>query len=179
MNLHFKVLYATYYKKVYSTCLMLLKNHSLAEDATQEAFLKAYKNISSLKDVNKFGGWVASIATRCAIDIYNQNKKNVLLDQQEVMEHFLNAKAVPDDSYEHLEQAELTRELKTAIAQLNPPLNQMVILKYYWQLNDREIAEMLDVPVGTVKSSLFRARQTLAKVLPSINKDYLEFVKEG
>jgi RNA polymerase sigma-70 factor (ECF subfamily) len=61
---------------------------------------------------------------------------------------------------------------------LEPVLNQMVVLKYYWNLTDQEIAETLQVPLGTVKSSLYRARRLLEKKLTSFGKEYFKRGKE-
>lgn len=176
----FKVLYTTYYKKVYSTCLLILKNHHLAEESTQEAFIKAYRNIDKLKDPTKFGVWIASIASNCAINIYKENKNNnvVNIEDVEVMDYLLSQRINRYNTpYDELEKLELNKEMKIAISKLKPPLNQLIILKYYWELTDQEISEMLDMPLGTVKSSLYRARKILSRVLPSINKDYLKMIK--
>ncbi|MBO8169623.1 MAG: RNA polymerase sigma factor [Thermoanaerobacteraceae bacterium] len=178
MSGYFKVLYTTYYKRVYLTCLLILKNHSLAEDAAQEAFIKAYKNIDKLKDPSKFGPWVASIASNCAIDLYKSNKKVINIEDNKTLDFLINQKSdTNDEPYNHIEKSELSRELRLAISKLQPKLKQLVILKYYWDLNNQEIADMLQIPIGTVKSSLHRARRTLSKVLPSINKDYLKLIE--
>ncbi len=86
MTSHFKVLYITYHKKVYSACLMILKNQALAEEAAQEAFTRAYESIDTLKDPSKFGAWVASIATKISINIYNRNKKIVSIETQGILD---------------------------------------------------------------------------------------------
>jgi len=82
MDSNFKILYTKYKKRVYSICLLILKNHYLAEEASQEAFLKAYKNLDSLKDPAKLEAWIASIASKCAIDIYRKNKNVVNIDNE-------------------------------------------------------------------------------------------------
>ena len=180
MSSYFKVLYTTYYKRVYSTCLLILKNHSLAEEAAQEAFIKAYNNIDKLKDPSKFGPWVASIASNCAIDLYKSNKNVLIIEDNETLDFLINQKIDnTHDPYNELEKSELGREMRLAISKLEPQLEQMVILKYYWELKDKEIADVLQVPIGTVKSSLHRARRTLSGILPSINKDYLKLIEGG
>lgn len=170
----FKALYMKYYQRVFNTCYLILKNSALAEEATQEAFLKAYTHIQTLKDPEKFGAWVASIATKQAINIYNRNKKVFAIGEQELNNYYVmvNKERIyanePCSEYLLKERAE---EIREAIYCLTPILKQMVILKYYWALTDPEIAESLKLPLGTVKSSLFRARKLLFKKLAWYNKD--------
>lgn len=174
---HFRVWYAAYYKRVYHSCLLILKNPALAEDATQDAFLKAYESIDTLKDPEKFGPWVAAIATKKAINIYNRNKRIYQIDGQLGSEYlFKDAFLDPSEEVVH---REFRMKIREAIAKLKPPYDQLIILKYYWELCDNEIAEMLDMPVGTVKSSLFRARRMLLRALPSIDRVFLKVLKEG
>lgn len=170
----FKVLYLTYYKKVFSTCLLILKNYALAEDATQEAFLKAYTKLHTLKEPNKFGAWVAAIASKQAINIYHQNKKNLAIGEEQIIE---NMQMLWDENADDFEpckkylEKETNQEIRKAICLLSPVLNQMVILKYYWNLTDQEIADAVQVPLGTVKSSLHRARTILGKKLKNVFND--------
>ncbi len=174
----FKLYYLKYYQRVYATCLLILKNYALAEEATQEAFLKAYTKLSTLKDQEKFGAWVAAIATKLSIDIYNQNKKLSLFKEEEVRQQYTEIWETPDNyepCHKYIEK-ETNQEIRKAIYGLTPVLKQMVILKYYWNLTDPEIAEMLNIPVGTVKSSLYRARKLLEKKLTVIDRDYRKLI---
>ena len=79
----FRLLYLKYYQKVFSTCLLILKNSALAEEATQEAFLKAYTNLHALREPEKFGAWVAAIGSKQAINMYNRNKKSLTIGEEE------------------------------------------------------------------------------------------------
>jgi len=162
----FKNFYLKYYQKVFVTCLLILKNTALAEDATQEAFIKAYLNIHTLKDPEKFGAWVAAIATKHSINVYNRNKRILCIEEQKLSEQYLemnNERLYENEPCSEYLVKERTEEILEVIYSLNPLLKQMIILKYYWMLTDPEIAEMLKMPIGTVKSSLFRARKILAK----------------
>lgn len=172
MDLSFKFLYGTYYKKVYNTCLMILKNPSLAEEATQESFINAYKKIDTLKDPTKFGSWIASIAAKYSLNLYNRNKKILYVEKDDVLDLFVNVSKNMVDPEEILEQKELNRELRTAINKLKPLQSQIIILKYYWELTEQEIAETLEIPVGTVKSSLYRAKKYLAKILTTASNEH-------
>jgi len=178
MSSSFEILYSTYVKKIYSTCLLILKSHHLAEEAVQESFISAYNNMHKLKDPAKFEAWIASIATNCAIDLYKTNQKLIPIENNEVIDYFMN-QCIPstNDPLQKLEKLEISEEIHSAITKLTPPANQILILKYYWDLKDEEIAEMLQIPVGTVKSSHYRAKKTLSKILLTINKDYLKLIE--
>ncbi len=170
----FRILYLTYYNKVFSTCYLILKNYALAEEATQEAFLKVYTKLHTLKEPNKFGAWVAAIASKQAINIYNQNKKILAIGEEEIIQNMQMLWTENADDFEPCQkylEKETNQEIRKAICLLNPVLNQMVILKYYWNLTDQGIADVLEIPVGTVKSSLFRARSILGNKLRKIFDD--------
>lgn len=182
MHASFKLLYTTYFRKVYSTCLFILKNTHLAEEAAQETFLKAYRNMDKLQDLEKFEAWLKVIATNTAIDIYKVNKKTINFDPNEPkkrLEYFINEHTLQtNDPFIDLERAELNKDIQEAIHKLSPDLQQLIILKYYAELKDQEIAEALNIPLGTVKSNLHKARKILLRLLPSINKDFLYLIKE-
>jgi RNA polymerase sigma-70 factor (ECF subfamily) len=178
----FRLLYLKYYQKVFSTCLLILKNSALAEEATQEAFLKAYTNLHTLREPEKFGAWVAAIGSKQAINMYNRNKKSLTIGEEEKILHIKNIWGEQWDDYEPCQkylEKETNQEIRRAIYLLDPLLSQMVILKYYWSLTDQEIADYLQVPLGTVKSSLFRARKTLEITLQKIYGDYLSCKEEN
>lgn len=181
MNASFKLIYTTYFRKVYSICLLILNNPHLAEDATQETFLKAYRNIDKLQDLKKFEAWIKVIATNTAIDIYNSNKNTINFDPTETkksLEYFINQYDPPiNDPFIDIERAELSRDIREAVSKLNTALKQLIILKYYMELKDPEIAEALNMPLGTVKSNLYKTRKILSRSLPSINKEFLFFGK--
>ncbi len=101
------------------------------------------------------------------------------MDNQEVLDNFARRTYPIDDPVSYVEDMQISKELRLAINRLEPPLNQLIILKYYWELSDPEIAELLEIPLGTVKSSLYRAKKMLAKALPAINKDYLHVAGRG
>lgn len=171
MLIQFNVLYTTYYKKVYSTCLFILKDPILAEDATQEAFTKAYAKIDTLKNSQVFGQWINSIAARTAIDMYREKKKVFVMEDSALID-FLVSKTVEhkDQLDEKIMQIEIRTELRWVINKLNSRFKKVILLKYYWQLKDKEIANLLGIPVGTVKSNLYRAKKQLKYILKAQNK---------
>jgi len=154
-------LYHEHFAKTYRTAYMVTGNTQLAEDATQEAFLKAFSNFNSLKEITKFGSWISVIATNCAIDILRKNKKIIFTDNEE---KYLNSTSEnsPQDSWE---KQETCQEVRNALLLLEPEDREILVLKYFNELSIQEIADLASLPSGTIKSRLFRAREKVRKLL--------------
>lgn len=162
----------TYYKKVYSTSYMILRNHALAEEITQETFMTAYEKIDTLRDPAKFSSWVTSIAANKAISLCTRNKKVVAIDEEAILDYFERKNTGQTDLADTVITNELISEVREAINQLNPEMRAVIVLKYYSGMQYSEIGEYLEKPVGTVKSTLHRAKKLLAKVLSSKQPDF-------
>lgn len=156
MKQSFKELYKTYYKRIYSCCFGILKDMGMAEDACQEAFIRAYEKIDTLKDKSKFGAWVTSIATNYAINMYNRNKRNISIGNTEMMDFIYR-----DTNIDEFNKLESKESIFNAIQRLKPREAELIILRYYWDLSEMEISELLGLPIGTVKSTLYRGRRKL------------------
>ncbi|MHA6250297.1 RNA polymerase sigma factor [Oceanobacillus sp. CAU 1775] len=142
-------IYVRYFDKVYKTSYYILKNEELAKDATHDTFIKAFKNLRKIQDQSKLNAWITTIATRTAIDIYNKNKKRITHELKE--EHI----PVSDDiNYKKM-------ELENYLESIPPEQKQILILKYIEDLTEKEIAKLLSIKLGTVKSRIYRAKQKL------------------
>jgi len=160
-------LYHKHFAKAYHSAYMVTGNVQLAEDATQEAFLKAFTNLHTLKEIAKFGSWISVIVTNCAIDILRKNKKIILTDNEN---DYLNSdlENSPQDSWE---QQETCQEVRSALQMLDPEDREILVLKYFNELSIQEIAELTSLPTGTIKSRLFRTREKFRLLLqPEIKK---------
>jgi len=137
----------------------VLRNSADAEDVAQEALLRAYRRFEHLRDRARFRGWLVRIAFRLAIDRIRSAKR------REVRET-LWSQAVPLPSTEDLAaRSEFQARLESAMEEL-PEKHRLVLLLGAMQGHSlEEIAGMLDVPLGTVKSRLFFARKQLAEKL--------------
>lgn len=131
----------------------LLGDPSLAEDVTQETFLKVYKKLDSFQFRSRFSTWVLAIARNAGVDALRRNRrKRVDLDVDQL-----------DDP---LARSSPTRlELETAIASLAPKLREAFLLVEVMGLSYDEVARILGVPIGTVKSRLYHARRHLVEWL--------------
>jgi RNA polymerase sigma-70 factor (ECF subfamily) len=136
----------------------MLGDRGLAEEATQQTFVKAWRAARSLDESREMGPWLATIARRVAIDVYRREKHRGAdpIDS-----------AAPDDPSlvswpESPEAVSDVWEVRRAVTELPREEEQVVRLQHFEGLTHREIAEQLELPVGTVKSRSFRAHMRLA-----------------
>lgn len=160
-----------YYKDtIYFMLLKMTGNSIDAEDLTIEAFGKAFKNINKYTPDYAFSTWLFKIASNNCIDHIRKKKKNVLArDQNEEIDEYKINKEVasennsdPEEKYIKGQKAELMREV---VEKLKPRYRKLIELRYFDELSYEEICETLDLPIGTVKAQLFRARQFLYNIL--------------
>ena len=130
----------------------------LAEDASQEAFVRVWQNLNSYKPQYAFRSWLYRIAANAALDALRRERPTAELDPLSLAD----PAATPEQTAEQDQQAAHVRQ---AIAQLSPPLRMVLILREYQELTYQEIADVLDIPVGTVMSRLNSARALLRKEL--------------
>ena len=134
----------------------VLRHREDAEDVAQEAFARAYRSFAQLRDRDRFRAWIVKTTWRAAIDRYHQNRR------RSGRELLVEAEAVSPDSAESVERA---NRLWRAIDTLPDKLRVTVVLAAIEGHNTREVAALLDIPEGTVKSRLFDARQQLREKL--------------
>ena len=154
-------IYRSYGRLVYAVAHKVLVDRSLAEEATQQAFLKAWRAADSFDERRELGPWLAAIARRIAIDIYRREalRRADPLDSVNLGDPTLSSSP---QSAESIYDVWAVRE---AVAQLPTDEQEVVRLQHFEGLTHAEIAERLAVAVGTVKSRSFRAHKHLAALL--------------
>lgn len=130
----------------------------LAEEASQEAFVRAWTHLPRYKPQSAFRNWLYRIATNVALDALRSQKETV--DLESVC--LADARRRPDELAETRERGEQVRE---AVLQLPPASRAVIVLREYEGLSYREIADALSIPLGTVMSRLSYARGLLRKSL--------------
>ncbi len=158
----FSQLVAVYQKPVFNVCYRMLGNRGDAEDAAQEAFIRAYLKLETYDAARKFSSWLFSIATHYCIDrLRKQRMKLVSWDDLPPWN------PVPGKMSEQPETAvvadENTRELHAMLDTLPADYRAAVVLKYWHEMSYDEIAQTLDTTVSAIKSKLFRARKMMAQ----------------
>jgi RNA polymerase sigma-70 factor (ECF subfamily) len=165
----FRELLERYQRPVFGLIQRMVRDPSLAEDLAQEVFVKAFRALSTFDRRRKFSSWLFKIAHNTAIDqIRRRQPRTVPLESQAADEPDLVA-VLPDEASESpieaLERRDLIRAVEAAINRLRPDYREIVILRFKQGLSYEEIAEVTDLPLGTVKTHLFRARKAMAREL--------------
>ena len=140
--------------KLYKTAMAILKNDDDACDAIQETLLKAYQKITGLKNNDFFTSWIIRILINNCYDIIRKNKKIVYLDENLADEK---------DTYYDLYSQESS--LEYVLNSIDKDLKLVTIFYYYDGLSVNEISDILNIPEGTVKSRLSRAREKIYSIL--------------
>jgi RNA polymerase sigma factor (sigma-70 family) len=149
---------------VYRTAYYILGNEHDAMDASQEALLRIYTKINSYEEKALFKTWVQRIVTNICIDKFRKTKPTVSIDEHEMS--FISSQNVENEIMGDY----LALDIKQAIDKLPEHHRSVVVLRYLQDFSYHEIAESLDLPLNTVKSYLFRARQQLQTLLQEYQK---------
>ena len=169
-----RALFELYYKRTFAVAYNILRRRENAEDITQDAFIKAFQNLRQLKDEAKFGAWLAVIASNLARNYLKRERRIILSDELPVTEADSAAHGTEEEALRSLE----IERVRRAIRYLPAEQYQTVVLQYYHDLKVDEIAAMLKIRSGTVKSRLFRARQKLAAIL-ELDEEEACLISEG
>lgn len=164
----FRDLVRRYERDVYRTTLYLLKNESDAEDASQEAFIRAYRNLASFRAEAKFSTWLLGIALNEARDRIRRRKARRIVDLEEIAPDQTSGLAIRDQRKipsEVLEQRELHYVLQHAIESLPQIYQEVVRLRTIDELSTKATAQALSSSTAAVKVRLYRARRMLQKQL--------------
>lgn len=154
---------------VYNIALRMLSNPDDAFDASQEAFVKAFRSLKDFKGGSSFSSWLYRITANICLDFMRKNKKRrtasiVYLDDDSELQEFdlPDARFNPETEYE---RRELRKAIGDALRSLPDDQRSILLLRELNGMSYAEIADTLKLEAGTVKSRLFRARARLAKIL--------------
>lgn len=152
----FKELFDLYRGKIFNLCIGLVKDEGIANDLTQETFVNAYQHLNSFRQEASFYTWSYHIARNLSL---NYLKKKGRIHEEELHEERIISPQLPDK--------ELQDTIREGLTTLNP--KHRVVFEYYelQKMSHKEIAALLDVPVGTVRSRLHYARKKMRTFLKS------------
>ncbi len=158
-----------YFEKVYSRMLKMTSQPGDAEDLTMEAFNKAFSKLDQYTPDFAFSTWLYRIAKNNCIDHLRRNKKDndSMVNQQEAVvgitaHELANQLPSPEQLMINRQEKHLLREI---VDSLHPKYKDIIKLHYFNELSCEEIAQQLDLPEGTVKVRLFRARELLYNIM--------------
>ena len=166
----FKELFSRYRESVFFMILKMVNNRTDAEDLTFEAFEKAFSNLSCYSPQYAFSTWLFKIASNNTIDFIRKRKNlTVSIDKDDndpnerSFVHTLAAdELTPEQEAIRIQRALFTRE---KVSMLKGRYRRLIELRYFDEMSYEEISEELNIPLGTVKAQLFRARELLMELL--------------
>ncbi|MCW0484794.1 RNA polymerase sigma factor [Gaoshiqia sediminis] len=171
----FAKLLSKYKDAIYYMLLKMVNNKSDAEDLTIEAFGKAFKNLHQYSPNYAFSTWLFKIASNNCID-FLRKRKGVLISIENTQENSDNdppikLKSIDPDPEQKLIRIQKAILLRRIVHRLKPRYRTLVELRYFHEYSYEEIAKELNLPLGTVKAQLFRAREMLFKMIESTEMD--------
>ena len=155
-------------RQVYGLCFRFTNSTQEAQDLTQDVFLRVFKTIKTFRSSEgSFHTWLARVTRNLLIDHYRRTRQERVTDSIEEQLPMLDeaggaASARPDQALAGREASEI---LQATLQRLSPDLREAVILRDLQEMEYREIADVLDIPEGTVKSRINRGRAELARLL--------------
>jgi RNA polymerase sigma-70 factor (ECF subfamily) len=159
-----------YRDAIYFMLLKMVNNPVDAEDLTIEAFGKAFKNIDQYTPNFAFSTWLFKIATNNCIDFIRKKRaSHISIDQTiDGEDSFAPSSLIQSDDPDpesYMINQQKIKHMRKIVSRLKPRYRQLVELRYFKEYSYDEIAEELDIPIGTVKAQLFRARELLLNIL--------------
>ena len=158
----FSRLVEAYQRPVFSLTYRMLGNAQEAEDAAQEAFLRAYSNLRQYDPTHKFSTWLFSIANHHCIDRLRKRRMTwVSIEDNPVLQNLAGDSPHPERSALDQEQRD---EVQRLLDELEPEYRTPLVLRYWEECSYEEIAQIMDLSIPAVKSRLFRARKQVANL---------------
>ncbi len=173
----FRELLARYERPIFSLVYRMVRDRTLAEDLAQEAFIRAFNAIGSYKPRFKFSSWIFKIANNHTIDHLRKRRLNTVSmegspharspEEEARTRLVLESQEETPDRY--VESRELGGQIEEAIGRLRPEYRTAVLLRHVEGYTYEEIAGIMDIPLGTVKTYLHRARGELRSLLDHVD----------
>ncbi|GIV21407.1 MAG: RNA polymerase sigma factor [Armatimonadota bacterium] len=166
----FDELVRRYERQAYNLAYRLSGNYDDASDVVVEAFVRVFQGLHTFRGEAHFGTWLHRVVVNTFLDMRKRSKgrQNVSLEEQLELDGDTLTRQIEDTApgpEELVEKEEREEVLQRAIAQLPPERRILIVLYHFENLSYEEIAQMLNLPVGTVKSRLNRARLALREIL--------------
>ena len=164
-----------YQKPLYFHVCKMIRNPDFAEDLVQDIFLKAFKSLKNYKNDYAFSTWLYRIATNHTIDYLRKKKLETLsIHADDSDDTHATIQLADEDSFtdEPMIRRERKNKVHEAIDQLPEKYREVILKRHIEEKSYQEIAEEMDIPLGTVKAHIFRARELLYKYMKDTIQDY-------
>jgi RNA polymerase sigma-70 factor (ECF subfamily) len=162
-KMEFEILVKKNMKRAYFTAIGMLCSHDAAMDVSQQAFINAFRNFDKFDKNKKFFTWYYKILKNLCLN-FIRDKKN---RKEQVYLESKDGELISNNPEEEIEKKDLVEKLQQALSELNIDDREIIILKELENYSYKEIAEILEIPVGSVMSRLFYARKKLSEKVKS------------
>jgi len=174
----YRELVRRYQRPVFSLIYRMVRDRELAEDLTQETFVKVLNAIDRYRPEYKFSSWIFKIANNAAIDHLRRRELDTLsleggpdaVTTDQIQATSLQLGDRGESPLDELEARELGSQIETAIGRLRPEYRSCIMMRHVEGRTYDEIAEILDLPLGTVKTYIHRARAELRELLQPLRE---------
>jgi len=171
----FNELIDRYKRGIYTVIVRMVRDNETANDLSQETFIKLYRSLSSYNPDYKFSSWLFKIANNLTIDHLRKNRQKIYsldapieADEDEIT---VQIASPGENALDRVESLELGEKIKEAIMELPVEYRRVIVLRHIEDMSYEEIVEVTDLPLGTVKTLLFRGRRILRKKLRIIEDE--------
>lgn len=161
----YELLIRKYQSKLFSTVLHMVKNRELAEDIVQESFLRAFRKLDTLNNRSQFYPWIKRIALNMALNHFEKEKRVLDVEKDDDESSFFENIASGESPEELTLKEEMRKYVRLFVDSLPDRLRVVILLREVEDMSYDEIAEMLNIPLGTVRSRLFNARNIIKERL--------------
>lgn len=178
----FREILRRYERPVFSLLYRMVRDRELAEDLAQEAFIRAYNAIGTYSPRYKLSSWLFKIANNLAIDYMRKRRLDTVsmdgapnaVTEEEVAQTRLELESDDESPEEYAEHRELGDQIEAAIGKLRPLYRTATVLRHVEGCSYEEIASIMDLPLGTVKTYIHRARLELRELLAHLDPNKSE-----
>jgi RNA polymerase sigma factor (sigma-70 family) len=164
----YRALMGRHASAVLNVIARIVREAGAAEELAQDTFVKAFGALRSFDPAYKFSNWILRIAHNTAIDYLRRRRPDTVSIDEESPGQAVTEALVDDreaSPFDRAAHADLRADLEKALAAIRPEYRRMVVMRYLEDLSYEDIAEVLDLPLGTVKSHLHRARAEMARLM--------------
>lgn len=153
-------------ERAYAAALALTQNHEDARDLSQDAFVRAFRNLHRFQLGRPFYPWYYRILRNLCISYLEKHGSGRMVSLDRLVEEdHVQFQSDEVDVRDRLHQKEMAKLLRRAIDTLKPEFKEIIAMKHFEEMSYEEISQALGIPLGTVMSRLFHARKALAKVM--------------
>src|SRR5690242_5029097 len=159
-------------RRVFNLVFRMLQQYEEANEVTQETFLAAWQGLSSFRGDARFSTWLYRIAYNCCLKQLEQRKKDKALNAAIQEEHLLDLAGEENAAMTQIETADRQSLVHEHLSTLPAKYRIVLVLRHLQDMTYEEMAEILTMPIGTIKTHLFRARNLLKERIQAIEQDW-------